>query len=177
MEQENNRTDICNICNKSKASDDVSIWFIGIDKRTRTICSDCAKQLDELENENNPIAAQAKITELKNKLTGIADIEIRKQLRDLIAEKEPLFVKNEPNYSFDSSIWISGLRLVSFIAFFSIILAGFVLGIMSQSVGLFFISLIVSFIIAFLLVSGIMISLDKATDLRIIKNELLKRKT
>jgi len=88
-----------------------------------------------------------------------------------IPEKKPIdntYTYSNQSYS-DSSVWIKGLRILTWLLFFFIIIIGICAGVVLNDFPMFLVCLLGSSILAFLSVAFIMIILDVAEDIRQIR--------
>lgn len=168
----------CCICGNGNLKEDADILFIDKNGNYKEICDKCSSKLEITEkNENNKEVRMA-IRYFKNYIDESEDyevIEFLNKLIDKIDNPKPATISpsNQSENTQYSSIWIKFFKALSYLIFITVIIIGIVLGV---SIGDFsgFGIFLLSIIIAFMLVGGIMIYLDIASDIRTIKNTINK---
>ena len=187
----------CCICGCEIHDENAPVLFLPKKTETPTqMCDECARQVEVLSGDGSEMQRTKAKGYLYARLDDIKISEIQEYINALLQDR---IIKdvisnetvsnnqyNEPNsYNFrttqiSESFWISGSKIVAWVLFFAIIIAGFVLGI---TVGQYsdnafitgFIISLLSIVVAFLSVAGLMIYLNMASDISKIR-QLLEEK-
>ena len=187
----------CCICRNVITTEEPTILFIGQNGDEKEICPECEKQINIVMESENPKDIKSAINYLYTCENDASDEEVASFLKEaiesnssVVGEQEEKQAKNNPvnisqkrDYFVEKqyveetenigSLWISGMKILAWISFFSFIIGGIVLAavlLLEETGGGFvFLVILISMIGAFLSVAGIMIFLNMASDISEIK--------
>ena len=176
----------CCICRNSITTDEPELLFIGRTGDNKELCLNCEQKMDILMQSNQPGEVKEAINYLYTYSLSLDDPEVVsflnerleinsdtveeleiKQARDETvhtASKRDYFSEKQSKESASGGFWVSGVRAISLIAFFGMIIGGIVLAFQSRNVGIGFFIFAGSALTAFLSVAMLMIFLDLARD-------------
>jgi ABC-type multidrug transport system fused ATPase/permease subunit len=170
--------------------------FFGEDGKARLTCSNCEKQIETMMQSNNSVEIKAALNYIHTCRTQATDSEVASYLGEIVdnnsldilelesKNKKPVNFKHSKDYfqdrsletSENTSIWISGLRTAAWIYFFTVIAIGLSISLVfNDNVGIAFLVMVFSFLLAFMSVAGVMIFLNIAQHIAEIRNELTSK--
>ena len=175
----------CSLCSNSTVGDELAFLFIGQEGDEKEICPICKKNMDILQESENPDRIKEAINYLHACSLSSDDEEVVAFIEDIINangsvanELESERIKSESEHSHAGSFWITGMKVFAWIAFFGISIAGlfFATQVGNQNTGMGVLIFLASLIVAFLSIAILMIFLNMARDLSEIKNFLQNRR-
>ena len=192
----------CCLCRNNTIGDEPAILFIGQAGDEKEICPICEKNMDILQESENPGEINEAINYLYTCSLSSSDEEVTAFIKYIINTNSSVVeklkskrVKNEPvdmtkarDYSSDKqsesehnnggSFWISSMKVFLRIYFFGIIIVGIVcmVNVAEYSAGMGFLIFLALLILAFLNVAVLMVFLNMARDLSEIKSLLKNRR-
>jgi len=169
--------DNCCLCGSTEMGEDEAILIVNKNGECKKICSKCSVQVENIETSSDNSTIKTAVGYLKSHLKNISDYDVSKYINDIIKKNEISDddVGTVGNYIQSGSIWISGLRIVAWLLFAMVLIAGIIIGVLIGDV----IGILIFFAsipLAFLSIAGLMTYLDIASDISVIKSELIKRK-
>ncbi len=171
----------CCVCSNSITDPDPAVLLVDQSGKDRYICGRCEKQLETAMSGRDFEETQSAVHYLStylDKLTNDPEIHsyITNVLRNIPCVEEAQGTTPNNSGHESGSVWIDGMRAISWIVFIGIIIAGIVLAFRygSYATGLALLAVAASVAIAFLCVAMMMIFLGMAQDMSEIKNLLKK---
>lgn len=166
----------CCICGDDINTETPAILFVGKDGETKELCDSCADKTEILETSSDgSVERKRAVDYILLRCANSNDAEVNDYINKFIPKITPTENGIE-NMFYETSIWIKGLRAITWIMFIAIIIAGLCLGIAVDEgflIGfLFFLGGIVT---AFFTSAGMMIFLDMVSDISEIKQTLKSR--
>ena len=188
----------CSICRNSIIAEEPAILFVGRDGDDKEVCTDCDRKVGVLVESDKPEKIKEAINYLYTCWLSANDSEVASYLIDMIEssssivedmedkkqKSEPVNTTNLRDYFSDrqseaevdggESFWITGMKVIAWIAFAGIIITGIVLAVIvgGYSGGTGFLIFIGSVILAFLSIAMLMIFLNLAQDVSKIKRDI-----
>lgn len=179
-------TKTCCICGKTGLKNDCGILFIDENNNEKNICEKCAKYIDDIDKRNNDDDVKTAVKYFRNMVNKIEDEKAKGTVMELIGKDNRGSVSNQQQYKYNKqlnqidnkissgSVWINGLKVAAWVIFAFIFIAGFFWGFdVGEAKGVLI--AVSSFAVAFFVLSGMMVYIDMAADIREIK-ELMKNK-
>jgi len=188
----------CSVCRKPITVEEPAILFIGQDGDEKEVCTLCEQKVEVLMESENPEEIKEAVNYLHTCSLSASDSEVAsflretieansgviKELEDKKIKSEPVNTTNKRDYfserqsaeetEGDGSFWISGMKVFAWIAFTGIIISGIVIAnqVGENSGGMGFLTFVGSVILAFLSVAMLMIFLNLAQDVSMMKKEI-----
>lgn len=189
----------CSICAGPIGTKEPAALFLGTSGDAKEICLECESKMDALEQGQNPEAVKDAIDSFYTYSRYTTDREVAAYLKEIVESNAREFKREaaqkaaaarpgemrdyfaetaEKEAAPAASLWITALKAVAWVAFFSVIIVGIVVAAgfaRADSGFLAFIVIVVSFAMAVLSVAGVMVYLNMAADVSAIRS-LLERK-
>ncbi|MCE5343234.1 MAG: hypothetical protein LLF96_06575 [Eubacteriales bacterium] len=128
-----------------------------------------------MESEDPDSKEKAKMY-LSTYASKVEEREVKSFIKDVL-ESSSDSVQNKQYSEGTDSVWVSGLKVFTWIGFFIIIISGCIIGIpyFSYEIGTGIFIILIFFIVAFLSAAGIMVFLGMVENIETIKNQLEKK--
>lgn len=176
-------TKTCCICGKTGLKNDCGILFIDENNNEKNICENCAKYIDDIDKRNNDDDVKTAVKYFRNMVNKIEDEKVKGTVIEMIGQDIRGSVSNEQQYEYQKqlnhaynqrsagSVWINGLKVAAWVIFAFIFIAGFFWGFdVGEAKGVLI--AVSSFAVAFFVLSGMMVYIDMAADIREIKERM-----
>ncbi|MDL2287984.1 hypothetical protein LJC32_01215 [Oscillospiraceae bacterium OttesenSCG-928-F05] len=177
----------CSVCKSEDVHDDSAILFVDNQGESKVVCRKCETAVQAIIDEENGEEIRKAYDYLSNLFSDITNNEVKYYIANLlenVAQKkqEARQEAKAKEVKASEDIWIRTSKIIAWISFFVIFISGSIIGgylaaFLSggdNSGFLGFVFILISFVISLVFISGTMIRLNQARDIRYIRNKLDK---
>jgi len=192
--------DKCRVCGGNITQEEpLYLYFSERDDVDVYACAKCEKQMNIIMESQEPSDVKKAINYFYTFIDETNDSEVRRFLKDVIAnnvsmvedlelkkEKQKPITERQKDYFSDrkeiesnhsASGWIAGCKVLAWIAFLAIVIAGISIAspFFSRDIGIGIGIVALSFVVAFSSLGVLMVFLDMASDIKMLRNSYEKK--